>query len=241
MGINVERGGRVPRIFRGGPGSALLIAVLVGCWLLPAPAAAFFWPFSSRQQQVEEPPAPLPPPAAPQVQVNEALALARQISLIGDELFAGLKELNEEYGGLGEGVIVLSFVDQKQLTRTTSFGRYLAEQLMNELQRQQVPVVELRKSNAVRIRERGGEYGLSRDPAEIRERVAAGAMLTGTYTTTARQVMVNARIIDNRSAVLLASATVVIPRTAVVNDLLSDPVSGIPVGSEPMYMKRLEL
>ena len=231
VGVNKRSG-----LGGGGLLAALWVLVLLGGWLLPSSATAFFWPFSFGQQGAGEAavPAPAPAPAAA-LEVNEALLLARQINLLGAELFAGLKEWDELQGG----VVVLSFVDQKQLSRTTSFGRYLAEQLMVELQHQQVPVVELRKSTEVRIQERRGEYGLSRDPAQIAERAAAVAMLTGTYTTTARQVLVNARIIDNRNSVLLAATTVVIPRTAVVNELLSDPISSDPLDSEPMYMKRL--
>ncbi len=224
------------RIFRAGPAAALFALVLIGGWLLPTSATAFFWPFSFGREGAGEQVAPAPTPAPPPPpEVNEALLLARQINLLGAELFAGLEEWEELQGG----VVVLSFVDQKKLTRTSSFGRYLAEQLMVELQQQRVPVVELRKSTEVRIQQKGGEYGLSRDGAQIAERAAAVAMLTGTYTATARQVMVNARIIDNRNAVLLAATTVVIPRTAVVNELLSDPVSFDPQDSEPMYMKRL--
>ncbi|MFH7320499.1 FlgO family outer membrane protein [Desulfurivibrio sp. D14AmB] len=250
MGTDRERGGHGLRILGRGLAWSLVAALLAGGCFFPPSAAAFIWPFSKQQPAEPEPTPPsvataqipqlLPEEEAGPV-VNEALLLARQISLIGEELFAGLGGGEEVAGGLREGVIVLSFVDQKQLTRTTSFGRHLAEQLMNELQRRQVPVVELRKSKEVRVQERGGEYGLSRNPAEIADRVAAGAMLTGTYTITAGQVMVNARIIDNRSALLLAAATVVIPRTAVVNDLLADPVSGPAPAAEPMYMKRLEL
>ncbi|MDZ7641312.1 MAG: FlgO family outer membrane protein [Desulfurivibrio sp.] len=176
------------------------------------------------------------------VTAEEGVALARWVSRIGEQLLASLEEPDLAFSPLRDGVMVLSFVEQRKLDRTTSFGRYLAEQLMNELQQHRVPVVELRTSREVRLRETGGEYGLSRDPAEIANQVAAAARLTGTYTVTAEQVMVTARIIDNRDSRLLASATAVIPRLEVVDELLSDPVSGQqPQRSEPMYMKRLDL
>lgn len=223
----------------------LVLLFLLIAWLVPPPVAAFFGPFSGRQQPaVVEESTPgaveLPTSAAVEVvEVDEAVALFRQIARVNTELLATLDEPDLKFSRLRGGLIVVSFVEQQELSRTSSFGRYLAEQLMNEMQRHRVPVVELRQSTVVRIQEGRGEYGLSRDPAEIRPAAAAAAMLTGTYTTTPRQVIVNARIIDNRSGLLLASASTVIPRTAVVNDLLSDPVSSDRLKSEPFYMKRL--
>ncbi|WP_157861462.1 FlgO family outer membrane protein [Desulfurivibrio alkaliphilus] len=204
--------------------------LLAGLWLLPIQAAA-----SSGEAR-----APSGPEALAVGTSDEVARLYHQVTNLSEQLFASLAEPDPEYGDLRGGVIVLSFVDQRKLTRTTSFGRYLAEQLMNNLQQRRVPVVELRQSREVRIQEQRGEYGLSRNPAEIRESVAAAAMLTGTYTATAEQVIVNARIINNRTGVLLASATVLVPRTPVVEALLADPISDVVVDPEPMYLKRLE-
>ncbi len=230
----------------------LLLMLVAGGWLLPAEASAF-WPFSrssdksatvaksaaqdgSQKQAASGQNWEL----AGHWQVDCATLLYHQVNRLGSQLLASLEEPDPDYSPLRGGVIVLSFVDQKKLDRTTSFGRYLAEQLMNDLQQRRVPVVELRQSLDVRIQAQRGEYGLSRNPAEIRSQVSAAAMVTGTYTATAEQVVVNARIIDNASGVLLASATAVLPRTAVVDGLLADPVSGKPVEREPMYMKSLE-
>lgn len=233
------------RLARGRASGWLLVLLLAGGWLLPVEASAF-WPFSRSSAEpaavVEEKVAASKPSPteARLLPVDDATWLYHRIGYLGAELFASLREPDLDYSKLQGGVIVLTFVDQKKLTRTTSFGRYLAEQLMNDLQQRQVPVVELRKSREVRIQAGQGEYGLSREPAEIRDQARAAAMLTGTYTITPEQVIVHARIIDNRDALLLASATAVIPRTPVVNALLADPVSGRPRDPEPMYMKRLE-
>lgn len=230
--------------------SALL--VLLFCWLFPAPVAAF-WPFTAwgKNQAADEagreaglPKVNAVTPLSPKGQAdNQALKLRWEIAAIANDLLASLADFDHHYGDLSGGVIVLSFVDQRNLAQTTSLGRYLAEQLMHELQQRRVPVLELRKSTEVRVQERGGEFGLSRNPAEIRDEVAASAMLTGTYTVTAAQIIVNARVIDHKTTILLASATAVINRTPVVEALLADPVS-IPrarAQSEPMYLQRLEL
>lgn len=216
----------------------LFIVLLLG-W--PSAGLAF-WPFVPGDQ-------PATPRQAPTVgihrsapgAVNEARMLQEQIGKMADELFANLQDPDPEMGDLADGTVVCTFVDLKKLYRTSSLGRYLAEQMMTEMQQRRYTVVEVRKSQAIQIQEKRGEYGLSRNPAELRDTQAAGAMLTGTYTLVKDQVIVNAKIIDNRKSTLLASATAIIPRNELAEHLLSDPVSAKMRKGEPVYMKRLEL
>lgn len=212
---------------------------MIGCGLLamlcmaPQPAQAFL------SSLFETPKPPVAKPAPPPV--NEAANLHGQVQELAAGLFASLHDADPENGDLAGGLIVCTFVDLKKLTRTSSLGRYVAEQLMGELQQQGYSVVELRKGTSVLVQEKRGEIGLSRDPGQLRGDAAAAAMLTGTYTVTGEQVIVNARIMDNRSAVLLASSTVIIPKNKVANLLLADSASLTTRKSDPIYMKQLEL
>ncbi len=176
-----------------------------------------------------------------QVKISDAELLKQQVGLMAAELTGNLTEPDPEIGMLADGLIVCTFVDLKKLYRTSSFGRYVAEQLMNEFQSRNYTVVELRKSHSVLIQEKRGEYGLSRDPDEIGGTVEAGAMLTGTYTEAGDNIIVNAKIIDNRTAKLLSSATMIFPRNQLSNRLLADSSTAVTKQPEPMYMKRLEM
>jgi len=196
--------------------------------------AAAFWPFShSKAEDVAPPPAVLP--------VNEAVALRNEIQGLADELFRNLANADAETGAPGKSILVCTFVDLKKLTRTSSLGRYVAEQLMSEMQQRQYEVVEIRKSQAVMLQEKRGEFGLSRNPAEVSPTVAAGAMLTGTYTPNKDSIVINARIIDNRSARLLSSATAIIPRNQLAEQLLSDTASVGEIKPMPFHLKKFEL
>lgn len=231
------------RLFAGHrPASGLRWCLLALLFILPMPAHGF-WPFAPEVPVPASTPAPVAPVVTETkaIAVNEAALLHQQVKEMAADLFASLHDIDPENGDLAEGVIVCTFVDLKKLSRTSSFGRYVAEQLMGELQQRGYTVVELRKSNSVLIQEKRGEYGLSRDPAQIREDIAAGTMLTGTYTVTGDQIMVHAKIIDNRSAILLASATAIVPKSSLANLLLADSVSASSRKPEPIYMKRLEL
>ena len=112
---------------------------------------------------------------------------------------------------------------------------------MSEFQQQDFRVIEMRKSKNVLIQEKHGEYGLSRDPGEIGTEISATAMLTGTYMSTAENIIVNARIMDNRSAELLSSATIIFPRNTLAEQLLVDSSTASKKPRGPLYMKRLEL
>lgn len=215
--------------------------VLVALALLFFPVQALaFWPFTQDKPQkavVET----VAPAVVPPVTVNEAAALRTEIQGLASELFRNLADVDPENGDLGQGVMICTFVELKKLTRTSSLGRYLAEQLMNEMQQRHYEVLEIRKSQAVMLQEKRGEFGLSRNPDEISQTVAAGAMLTGTYTPSKDSIVVNARIIDNRSAKLLSSATAIIPRNQLAELLLADSASVREAKPEPLYLKKLEL
>ena len=216
-----------------------ILPTIIGLALLLCPGQAeAFWPFS--QEKPEKPKVEAVAPA-PVVMVNEAAVLRTEIQGLANELFRNLADADPENGDLSQGVLVCTFVELKKLTRTSSLGRYVAEQLMNEMQQQRYEVLEIRKSQAISLQEKRGEFGLSRNPREISQTVAAGAMLTGTYTPSKDSIVINARIIDNRSAKLLSSATVIIPRNQLAEQLLADTASVREGKPEPLYLKKLEL
>jgi len=206
------------------PVASLLI--LLG-WLLPSTVLG-----------LQPPTAPETPPA---ITTHEATGLAGSVSLMAQELANHLADDDPQAGELADGIAVCSFVELKKLTRTSSFGRYLAEQLMNEFQQRGYSVVEMRKSTSLMIQEKRGEYGLSRNPEDLNPSVTAGAILTGTYTLAGDSVLVTARIINNRNATMLASATLIFPRNQLVATLLADRASAQTGERDVVYMKRLEL
>lgn len=160
---------------------------------------------------------------------------------MADDLVASLADPDPQQGDLAEGIVVCSFTDLAKLSRTSSMGRLLGEQLMTEFARKQFIVVDIRKSNSITIQEKRGEYGLSRVPEEIKPALSVGAMLTGTYQVAGDQVVINARIMDNRNAITLASASIVLPLRGVGERLLADAASLNGQKSEPIYKKRLDM
>jgi TolB-like protein len=172
---------------------------------------------------------------------GEAEELRLKVHALAEELFMTIADSDPETSILADGLLVSTFVDLNNLYRTSSFGRYVAEQLMNEFQRYSFPVRDMRKSQSVMVQEKRGEFGLSRDPGEIPAAHSASAMLTGTYLVGEKDIMVNARILDNARGTLLSSATVVFPRNALGELLIKDASTARKQAPGVMYMKKLEM
>lgn len=171
---------------------------------------------------------------------EEACALITQVRKLAGGLLANLEDPDPQIGDLGDGMLVTTFVDMNKLYRSSSFGRYLSEQMMNEFQSHTYKVIDIRKSVSVVVQEKRGEFGLSRDPDEIGASASAGAMLTGTYLVGKDDIIVNARILDNESSVLLSSATAIFERNEFTEKMLQDAASAKIHSSEVSYLKKLE-
>lgn len=212
--------------------ASLLIAILL-CAPGIARGGQGAWPLADwpePPQIVEEKPQ----------QTGDSQMLVQAIDDIANQLSDNLQGMEPGQALLADGLVVCSFAELKKLTRTSSFGRYLADGLMNAFQQRQFRVVEVRKTTDILIQAGRGEYGLSRDPARIRSQAEAGAMLTGTYTLAEDKVLVNARIVDNRDATVLSSASIILPATPLVRRLLADKATARSSGErEYVYVKKL--
>lgn len=132
------------------------------------------------------------------------------------------EEIADEYV-----VTVSTFVNLNRLYSTSSLGRYMSEQLINELQLAGVDVIEVRKTPGIMISEGYGEYGMSRDMDELSFVQYSQAMVVGTYTVTNGEIFVNARLLNNADGTILSTASLVLAIDPVIYNLLAD--EGMPV------------
>ena len=150
------------------------------------------------------------------VRLDEASFLNTQIHEIALQL---LRNFRDEAGPNGP-VAVATFVDLNNLYRTSPFGRYIAEQLMGELQRAGFNVVEIRKADSIMVKQRYGEYGLSRDIQELARQSSASYILAGTYVTRGRYIMINARLISNENNLVASSGLKILRKDPFLERLL---------------------
>jgi TolB-like protein len=78
-------------------------------------------------------------------------------------------------------VLVASWVDVNQVSRSSIFGKMMAEQLASRLVQQGIGVMEVKLRTSMFITEKGGEMLLSREIREISQLHNAEAVVVGTY------------------------------------------------------------
>lgn len=159
-----------------------------------------------------------PEPPVHQFPAAEAEELRARTRELADQL------LHNAAGGIVDEYVVTvnTFVNVNNLYKTSSLGRYLSEQLLGELQAAGVGVIDVRKTNTLMVRERFGEYGLSRDMGELNPSQDAQARVVGTYSYAGGQILLNARILRNTDGMVISHANLAFALDGLTSALLKD-------------------
>ncbi|MEA2019577.1 MAG: FlgO family outer membrane protein [Campylobacterota bacterium] len=124
-----------------------------------------------------------------------------KIKILADKLLASSRLTQKDLGNIA----VTSFVDLHQLNKTTPFGRFLGEGIFNELFVRGFNLVDFRAQEALSVNA-DGEFFITRDVKKINDTVNNTYILVGTYSYMNGRVLLNARIMDNQSGRLVATA-----------------------------------
>lgn len=128
-------------------------------------------------------------------------------------------ERNADRKSLSNTFIVTSFVNLNRLSETTPFGRLVAENVIHELQVRKWQVFEVRLTKDIIIND-SGEFSLSRDIKKLKDQYKIGGIVTGTYSVSGGHVIVNARVVDINTGVVVSSAQTHLPVNWFVDELL---------------------
>jgi TolB-like protein len=137
-----------------------------------------------------------------------------QIIFMADQI-----ERNVDRENLDNTFIVTSFSNLNRLAETTSFGRLVAENFIHELQVRKWKIFEVRLTKDIIINETG-EFSLSRDIKKIKEIYMVGGIITGTYSVANGHIIVNSRVIDINTGLVVSSAQSHMPVTWFTDALL---------------------
>ncbi len=144
------------------------------------------------------------------------------------ELKLKIRELAEQLLGRGpekalRGVTALptSFVNQDNFEQSSSFGRYVAEQLFHEFNQRGFPVQEYRMHKSLAMRQGEGDFLLTRQNQQISPAASASVFVTGTYYRDKYSVFVNARMVRVSDGLVLRTGQLVFPVTGVTARMLA--------------------
>ncbi|MDR2502932.1 MAG: hypothetical protein LBD82_00860 [Deltaproteobacteria bacterium] len=138
-------------------------------------------------------------PGQPNYTGNASLMDARELKLKIRELAAQLVNGLEPKLS-GHIALPLTFVSQDDFSRSSSFGRYMAEQLYYEFNQRGLRTREYRLNERIVMRE-DGEFILHRPAGGLSLNERALYVL-GTYYTDGQIIMINARLIRSNGDIL---------------------------------------
>ena len=104
-----------------------------------------------------------------------------------------------------ENIAITSFVDLHKFNKTSRFGRNVSESFFDELFSRGFNVSEFRGQDNLSINA-NGEYFLTRDAELLHKVVKNKYILVGTYSKFEDSILISARIINNTSGKVVASA-----------------------------------
>lgn len=154
---------------------------------------------------------PVQPPAP---DLEDARELRLRVRELAGQLLEGGSHLPDMVA------LPVTFVNQDDFNRTSSFGRLVVELLFHELSRLGVPVREYRALPSISPRE-GGEFVLSRDPNLVVPLGSNALVVTGTYYFDKQTVYVNARAFRAGDGMVAGTASLVFAQNRTSRTLLN--------------------
>ncbi len=102
-------------------------------------------------------------------------------------------------------ILVTTFVDNNDLTKTSRFGRLLQEHIASRIVQLGYTVREIKLTQTISIQPKSGETVLSRDLSKISSELQAQALLAGTVSRSDRILYISARLISPENRNIIAT------------------------------------
>ena len=115
-----------------------------------------------------------------------------------------------------------TFVNQDNFDSTSSFGRYIAEQLYFEFNQRGMHVQEYRLGKNIKMNEGIGETVLTRGLKAKSIASSNQILAVGTYYATGDAVMLNARLVQGSSGTVLSSAQLIFKQTKLSKSMIAN-------------------
>jgi TolB-like protein len=102
-------------------------------------------------------------------------------------------------------ILVTTFVNNNDLTRTSRFGRLLQEHIASRIVQLGYNVREIKLARTINIEPKSGETVLSRDLTKISGELQAQAILVGTLSRSDRLLYISARLVTPENGNIIAT------------------------------------
>ncbi|WP_419771114.1 MAG: FlgO family outer membrane protein [Candidatus Marinarcus sp.] len=140
-----------------------------------------------------------------EVAANVERIVTNQDSLEGTIASLATQMMQNKKMQSSKSVLITSFVRLDNLKETSEFGRIVSESLINELSNRGFNVIEFRGQLGVSVNEKG-EYFITRDTNKMKNSIENTYVVVGTYSRQYKNIMLNARVIDNTSGQIISTS-----------------------------------
>ncbi len=138
---------------------------------------------------------------------TDAGKINQLVSSMSDQL-----TLNKNFTNISAPVIAItSFVCLEDFGVTTRLSNILSENFIHEMQVRGYKVIDFKMMEKIKI-DKKGDFLFSRDVEKLRKTLNINYALTGTYTDYRDGTVINARIINLKTHIVLSTAQVFIPK-----------------------------
>lgn len=152
----------------------------------------------------------------PVISVNSAPGkFASRMIFLADQL-----ERNLDHKAVNASYLIGSFVDLNDMGKSSPMGRLISENLMHELQVRSWKIFEPRLMQNFLINE-GGEFVLSRDVKQLKAKFGVSGVVAGTYVVSGDHTVVNARVVNIETGMVISSGQIQIPSNWFADSLMS--------------------
>lgn len=118
-------------------------------------------------------------------------------------------------------ILVASFVNVNRLEQSSTFGHIISEQIASRFAQKGYKIIEMKlRQNSIFIKEKKGEFLLSRDCRDLSKEYDSSAVIVGTYAEGHNKLYVSARIVRVSDSEVIASADYGIPMNFKEIDIL---------------------
>ena len=172
------------------------------------------------------PQAPMPQLLLPAKDKNIPLYITHSTSSLGNLnamiiFLADQLERNIDSKYFSQPSIVATFTNLDNLKSTSSFGRLISENLAHELQVRKWRVIEVKMAKSITMT-KAGEFAMTRDVSKIKGAHKVRAIVTGTYSYADENVIVNAKVLNLDTGILLSTAQIVLPTDSLSSIMYDD-------------------
>ena len=138
---------------------------------------------------------------------NEPAVMNQLVSALADQLTQNKNFVNIQKSAIA----ITSFVSLDNLQSTSRLSNILSENLIHEMQVRGYKIIDFKTMENIVI-DKKGDFLFSRDLSKLRKSLNVDYALTGTYVDYKNGTVINARIIDLRTHIILSTAQILIPK-----------------------------